>query len=187
MIVSSASDVSAAPERLPSVLWFADSSPLILLAKIGLLHLIPGMTYLLSVPQAVVDEVNDAPDDDLGRVRLGEIIAAGMVNVSAVAVPPEVADFRLGAGETSAIAMALDWGRQGGLRVEAVLDDGPARRAAKSLGVATVGTLGILIRAKDDGNIPAVAPYLNRLINAGMWLSEELGRQVAAAVGEIWP
>ena len=65
---------------------------------------------------------------------------------------------RLDAGESSAIALALE--KPGSL---IILDDYKARQAADRLGVRLTGTLGILIRAKKSGVIPALQPILTRM------------------------
>ena len=44
-----------------------------------------------------------------------------------------------------------------------ILDDGLARRYAAHLGLRLIGTLGVLIRAKRQGLIAAVAPVLDQL------------------------
>jgi hypothetical protein len=49
----------------------------------------------------------------------------------------------------------------------------------------TIGILGILLRAKSTGLIPAVKPVLIALRqDAGFWLSDALQKQVLAAANE---
>jgi len=62
-------------------------------------------------------------------------------------------------GEAEALALALE------LQADGVLvDEKLGRRIAKRNGIATVGTLGVLLRAKAEGHVPAVRPLLERLI-----------------------
>ena len=56
----------------------------------------------------------------------------------------------LGAGESEVIALGVELS-QGGEQVEMVLDDLQARRIALSYGLRIVGTVGLLIRAKQSG------------------------------------
>jgi len=52
------------------------------------------------------------------------------------------------------------------------------------MGVAVVGSIGILIAAKTRGDVPAVAPHLLALRASGLWLSDALIAWVLASVGE---
>jgi predicted nucleic acid-binding protein len=83
------------------------------------------------------------------------------------------------AGEASAIALALE-------RRDAklIMDDLKGRRLAIELGVRITGSLGVLKAAKDNGLIPAMAPVLEDLRKAGLWLSDELVRAVLSEAGE---
>lgn len=166
--------------------WVVDSSPLILLAKIGFLSLVPDMTPRLIIPSDVLDEIKDAPADDPARQLVGEIVRAGRAVVGTLHIPPALTARRLGRGETAVLAVALQTQGEGSGAI-AVLDDHDARRAAKALGIPTLGTVGILIRAKDDGRIPALRSYLHQLQAAGMWGSEAFYQQAALSVGETWP
>jgi len=56
----------------------------------------------------------------------------------------------------------------------AIIDDRAARRCARVLGVAFMGTAGVLVLAKRRGLIDSVEKSLRRLQRAGLWLSEEL-------------
>lgn len=67
---------------------------------------------------------------------------------------------------------------------EAVLDDRQARRCAESLGVPVTGTLGIVLRAKRRGLIPAARPLVERLLEQRLYLSDELVEAALAEIGE---
>ena len=67
---------------------------------------------------------------------------------------------------------------------EAVLDDLQARRCARSIGILVTGTLGIILRAKQRGIIPAARPIVEHLLRKGMYLSKELVETTLADIGE---
>jgi len=69
-----------------------------------------------------------------------------------------VAHAALDAGETEAISLALETRARW-----VILDDLQARRLAKDLGLAVVGTAGVLFAAKQRGFIGAVRPPLDAL------------------------
>jgi predicted nucleic acid-binding protein len=61
------------------------------------------------------------------------------------------------AGEAEAITLAYERG------CRIVLDDRKARVAAAQLGVPITGTVGLLLKAKQAGHIPAILPLLDAL------------------------
>jgi predicted nucleic acid-binding protein len=65
-----------------------------------------------------------------------------------------------------------------------ILDDRPARRLALGLGLPVVGTMGVLLRAKRTGTIPAVRPLLEQLLRAGFRLSPAIREKVLTDAGE---
>jgi predicted nucleic acid-binding protein len=94
-------------------------------------------------------------------------------------IPDVVLVWDLDAGESAVLAVALD---QPGSMV--ILDDQPARRCARVLGIPAQGTLGLVLAAKQLGMIPAVRPVLGQLRRAGMYMSDRLEDQVLDAAGE---
>jgi len=90
---------------------------------------------------------------------------------------PLVAD--LGPGETEVLMLALE-----SSDALVILDDGRARRVAKTLGIPFIGTLGLLIDAKSAGLIEAVGPFLDQLDTLGFRLSNHTRRAVMKMVGE---
>lgn len=66
----------------------------------------------------------------------------------------------------------------------AIIDDKAERRCAKTLGIKTLGTGGLLILAKRSGLIASVASGLANLRNSGLWISDELERLLLREAGE---
>lgn len=66
----------------------------------------------------------------------------------------------------------------------AVLDDGEARAAAKVHAVPLVATLGVILRARRAGLVPAARPLVEGLLDSGSYLAADLVRQALAKVGE---
>jgi predicted nucleic acid-binding protein len=92
---------------------------------------------------------------------------------------PEIAGWDLGAGESQVLAQVLS--RPGW---EAVLDDAEARRCARALALPVTGTLGILLRAKKAGVIPAARPLVESLVEVGSYLPPRLTEDALRQVGE---
>jgi uncharacterized protein len=141
---------------LPEVI--CNTSPLQYLHQLDLLHLLPQLAGRVTVPAAVVAEL------EAGRkqgVNLPDLTALSWLTIShpiSEPVLPLVVD--LGPGETEVLALALE--RQGAI---VVLNDNLARQIAQTLNVPLTGTLGVLLSAKRAGLIPTVAPYLDQLQN----------------------
>jgi predicted nucleic acid-binding protein len=65
-----------------------------------------------------------------------------------------------------------------------MVDDYAARQCAKTLGIATLGTGGMLVLAKRRGIISSVQPALIAVRRAGLWLSEEVVSLLLTQAGE---
>jgi predicted nucleic acid-binding protein len=95
------------------------------------------------------------------------------------AVPPTVAAWDLGPGESQVLSHCL-----GQPRVIAVLDDRSARQCARSLGISVVGSLGVVLAAKRRGWVPSARAIVERLVDEGLYLSDSLVAEALAEVGE---
>ncbi len=81
-------------------------------------------------------------------------------------------------GEAEAIAPALE------KNCKIILDDKQARSMAKRLGLKVIGTIGIFIRAKQQGLINLLEPILDDLENNGFRMSANLKSEALKIVGE---
>jgi len=86
----------------------------------------------------------------------------------------------LGPGEAEALVLAAE------VRADAILIDESAGRAeALRRGLAPLGALGILLRAKQRGLVDSLRPLLDRLQNElGFFISPELRSAVLKQAGE---
>lgn len=66
-----------------------------------------------------------------------------------------------------------------------LVDDPVARQKARRLGLQKVGTLGILIMAKDAGLIQDVKPFLDRLMRSNFRIGEKVYWDVLHKAGEM--
>lgn len=104
------------------------------------------------LPQAVVNELLVAPEDDSARIAL----ESGIFKITeAPATPESVLAWDLGKGESAVLSYAI-----ANPRFVAVLDDGAARRCARSFSLMVTGTLSVIILAKQHGLIESAAQVL---------------------------
>jgi hypothetical protein len=155
-----------------------DSSPLIGLARIGLLDLLRRSGRRVLVPAAVWDEVTaqsySAPGAEVVR-------AAEWLRVESAPDPAAVASLALVVDRGEAEAIALAQSIEGSLLV---VDDSRARRVAQQLGIRLVGTIGLLRRAKKSGWIPNLRSQLEALQNEGIYIRQKLIDAVLSEAGE---
>lgn len=158
--------------------WVVSASPMIVLARINALHLLPALAEEIVIPSAVVAEILAGPSDDPARQAMEQ----GGFTIVAHTVLDEILAWDLGAGESAVLSFAL-----GQLGWSAVIDDGAARRCARSLGIPHRGTIGIFLLAKQKGIISSAAEMIRSSIGAGLRIDEEmLPSLLLQSVGEVW-
>ena len=145
----------------------ADASPLIVLFKSGLADLLPGLFTEVIVPMPVRREVLAQGQVDAATAGLAN--ARWTTSVENLPIPPTIAAWDLGAGESSVLAYA--WNQP---EVWAILDDRAARSCARTLRIRTLGTVGVIVLAKRRGLIPSARKALANMTDAGCWLSPDL-------------
>lgn len=82
-------------------------------------------------------------------------------------------------GEAEAIALALESGD-----VFVILDDLAARRVATQLGLKVIGTVGLLLRAKQQSIISEIKPLLVALNEADFRISAAIVQRALQLAGE---
>jgi predicted nucleic acid-binding protein len=155
-----------------------DTTVLLYLGRIGQIDLLPALFDPVLVPERVKLEL------DMGRLLRRDTVDpedlpwVTQVMVSQVmidALPPN----RLGPGEQAVIAYAN--AHQGFV---AGLDDLRARQLAEALGLTVAGTLGLLLRAKRAGLVPAVRPLVDAAAAEGFHINPNLYRDVLELADE---
>jgi predicted nucleic acid-binding protein len=160
---------------MPSVI--ADTSPLQYLHQVGCLGLLGDLFGCVIVPAGVAQEIRQGALQGVDLPDLGQLPWVTIETASAPAdsrIPS-----KLGHGEREVLCWALQ--TQDPL---VLLDDGEARKQAKSLGIRFTGTLGVLIKARHAGKVAAVLPLLDQLEQAGFYIDAPVRTQVLASVGE---
>lgn len=155
----------------------ADSSPLIGLARIGQLELLPRLAERVLVPPAVWHEAALDSRDSPGAVEIRR--APWLIIEAPERSRVEPLKILVDRGEAEAIALAR--GTEGSLLL---IDDSRARRVAKRLELRHVGTVGLLRRAKKEGLVAAVKPLLEALVENGIFIEQALIDAVLADLEE---
>jgi len=155
----------------------SNTSPLLYLYRIGALDWLPELFGEVWTPKAVRDELGE------GRRRGYDVPDPSVYDwlrlVDPHNMPSEWLALDLGKGELAAMALALE----NPTRI-VLLDDTLARRTAQAAGLTVWGTLKVLLEAKARGLTERVEPFVARLSDAGMWLSDDLRRRILVLAGE---
>lgn len=70
------------------------------------------------------------------------------------------------------------------LPAKLIIDENKGRSVAKRLGLKVTGTIGVIIKAKEQGLIHSGKDLLDKLDQHGFWLSEKLKRQIMERMKE---
>jgi predicted nucleic acid-binding protein len=158
----------------------SNTSPLSNLAIIGRLALVRDQFGSVLVPSAVQRELIQLRHNAAARL-LDEAFSDGWLQITPLQRPvPGHLGAGLHAGEAEALALALE--RSADLTL---LDDGDARRRATEAGLRISGILGILLRAKRNGQVASLREETQRLRKeARFFVARPLERELIAAAGE---
>jgi len=141
-----------------------DSTGLIGLERMGRLDILPGLFEPILIPPAVQQEFGiSLPWLQIVTPDIG--IATSLKIV--------VDD-----GEAEAIALAY----QQGLQI--ILDDQQARKVARNMGISIIGTIGVLVKAKQAELISALKPLLDQLELNGFYMTSALKAEALKVLGE---
>ncbi|MGH2561484.1 MAG: DUF3368 domain-containing protein [Thermomicrobiales bacterium] len=147
----------------------ADAGPLIALAQIGLLEAFGGLFQSCLIPPMGAREI--APS-----VQRPPWI---VVRPLGAPIDEQVLLANLDPGETEVLALASEIADHGVL-----VDDLSARRFADAIGLPMIGTVGLVLFAKEQGVLPTVRPSLDALLAAGFYVSHAVIEQALQRAGE---
>jgi uncharacterized protein len=143
----------------------SDSTCLIVLERAGSLEVLPALFDAVMIPPEVEREFGG---------KLDWLKVENLTNYPLAAALQMVVD----SGEAEAIALASE------KNCLLISDDKQARAAAKLLGVSVIGTVGILIRAKQNGVIAEIKPILDALAANDFFISRALREEALKIAGE---
>ena len=154
-----------------------DASPIQYLHQTGFLHLLAEFYTRITIPPAVVDEL------ERGRsigVDLPDVRALPWLTIQAPeGLDKVLAAADLGAGEKEVLALGTQVPG-----VVLILDERLGRLHAEALKLTFTGTMGILLRAKVEGRIPRIEHLLEDLDLLGFRLSARTRAAILKLAGE---
>jgi predicted nucleic acid-binding protein len=156
----------------------SNATPLIAMAMADQFDLLQRIFGRIYIPQGVHEEVVKQGGERFGAT---EVRQAAWIKVIAAEdkLAVEVLEDDLGKGESETIVLAremeADW---------VLMDERLARRKLELLGVRTIGTLGILLKAKELRLLQEIRPEVDKLRARGFRLSRQVYEDVLRTAGE---
>lgn len=157
----------------------SDTTPLIGLASMDRLELLQELFGDVYIPQAVFDEtVTSGRDEGKAKWKVSNAKWIHVVEVKdRLAVNVLLDEMDLGEVETIVLAseMNADW---------VLMDEKKGRRKLAQLNIPKIGTLGVLVKAKQLGLIPLLKPEIEELQRSGFSISPSVVDTVLEMAGE---
>ncbi|MCB9349913.1 MAG: DUF3368 domain-containing protein [Lewinellaceae bacterium] len=145
----------------------ADTSCLIIYDKIGQFEILQKTFVDLMVTKEVAEEFGDLPN----WVTIKEVTDKSQyLQLSE----------NLGKGEASSITLALEFDDS-----LLIIDEKKGRKVAKDLRIEIIGSLGILIKAKEKGVIKSVKEVLALIDETDFRISQTIREKVLKESGEL--
>ncbi|MEQ8541808.1 MAG: DUF3368 domain-containing protein [Coleofasciculus sp. D1-CHI-01] len=156
----------------------SNATPLIAFAKINQLSLLRQIVGELTIPDAVAKEISDYTRNKTGFIDLEQ---ETWINRQTITAKEQLALLlpSLDRGEAEVITLALEE------KAKLVLiDELTGRKVAESLNLNVSGSVGILIKAKQLGEIEEVKPFLDAMLKQGIYFSQRFIDAVLQLMGE---
>jgi predicted nucleic acid-binding protein len=144
------------------MILIADSSALIALAIVNKLKLLESIFGEVYVPQAVYIEISK--QDKIESQQLINFCKDKVLNIQTNIN----LNITLGQGESESIILYKE------IKADYFLcDDKKAKKFAKNFGVNVIGSLGILLKAKEKNLIEEINPLLNKLKTSKIFIDDK--------------
>ena len=145
-----------------------NSTPLIALCHVNQLVVLKQLYGEIIIPKAVYDEIS-VKEDSICKKTVDESLDWIHVQEIQNHVAKAMFKSQLHEGEVEVMILAME--QQADV---VIIDDQNAKKYAKYLKLPVTGTLGVLMKAKQNGYIFELKPILDRMIQNGIYIKESL-------------
>jgi len=154
-----------------------NTSPWISLSICGQIYLLEKLYTDVFTPEQVKDEILAGGQDGIGVeelntspwLKIEKVVDRGKIELL----------YELDKGEAEVIILAKE------RKINKVLiDEKIARQQARILGLEVIGTLGLLLKAKKKGLLSSIKPLINKILDNGIWINDEIVKGVLQEAGE---
>lgn len=164
------------PSKPPAGPVILNNTPLVALWSLSQLPLLRDLYAEVIIPQAVYEEFL-ATERSVRQTALNE---APWIKIRSLINPRHALIYvGIDRGEAEVLALATEHSAR-----LVIIDEYKGRRYAQRLGLSLTGTLGVLLTAKQNGLVPALAPLMNQLLKEGLFLAPKLIQKALELAGE---
>ncbi|MEY4875057.1 MAG: hypothetical protein RL708_206 [Bacteroidota bacterium] len=153
---------------MPKVI-IADTSCLIVLSKINELEILQKLFKQILITPEIQTEFNEPLPDWIKVENIKDKLLFQSLQLN------------LDKGEASAISLSLEQVDKTIL----IIDERKGRKFAQELGIAIIGTIGILLKAKTENIIPSVKEILQKLNATDFRVSEKMIQEILKSANEL--
>jgi predicted nucleic acid-binding protein len=146
----------------------ANSTPIISLSVLGKLDLLKGIFTEVFVPKAVYNEVVAKGSDKIGSKELASATWIYVLETTNILSKSSIM-LELDEGEAEVITLAKEKSID-----TVIIDEFAGRQYASLLGLNVIGTLGILLAAKNKGLVGEIRPLMDVLISHHRYIDQTL-------------
>jgi len=159
---------------MPKVI--SNTTPLISLLKLSKLDILKSLYSEISIPNAVFQEIEAGKNKKYYK----DLSKLNWINIVEIQDRQAVKYFLdLDSGEAEAIVLATEINAN-----LIIMDEKLGRFHAKHAGLKVTGTIGVLVKAKKQGLIKELRPFLIELTCKNVWISDKLIKEILEQVGE---
>lgn len=154
---------------------FSDTTPIIALSSIQCLHLLPQLFGEIHLVNEVIDECAAG-----GQIAVPSLLEISWIKrIYSTPIQHNSVLLELDKGEKHTLDMAgkykADW---------IIIDEKIGRNMAEYLGLRVTGTLGVLLKAKQQDLIPSFLESVKAMQSQGIYYQTSLINKLAQTVGE---
>jgi len=156
---------------------FSNTTPMIALSSIDKLDLLPTLFNEIYVVEEVIEECAEG----------GKIIVPDLTKLDWLNIVKSVD------GDSNAMLMTLDKGEKHTLNMalkmkanSVIIDEKMALNIAEYLGLSVTGTLGVLLKAKQQGKISSFSECARAMQEQGIYYNTKLLKKLALQIGEVF-
>ena len=156
------------------MILIADSSALVALSIVNQLDVLEKIFGEVYVPRAVYNEVRQENKEE--SKKLEEYCKNRVLDIST----PFNFNITLGQGESEAIVLYEEKNAN-----FLLCDDKKAKKFAKGFGINVIGSLGILLKAKESNLIDTLSPLIELLRDSSIFIDDKTYELVLKMAGEF--
>jgi predicted nucleic acid-binding protein len=155
----------------------SNTTPILSLLKIEKLNLLRDLYGAVYVPYSVFLEIETGKDKEF-YTNLKTVDWIKIEKIHSTIARDLLFDLDDGEAETLVLAQEINADL-------VIIDEKCGRRYAKQMGIGLTGTIGVLLKAKNNNLINTVAPLLNELSQKDVWLNRSLIYQALKLANEL--